>query len=267
MLRPFPLLGAFLAAFAFASSPVRAEPLVRPADEFATEGARVGIGGLGGASTLVQGLPEPTRSAAISFGSRTEAYAEDGWLTAHRVQSGRIGWGTAGLDGDLFGAVEGGPRWTTARGEGPFVRGGLAGAFVGNPQVLFGWVTVPRLQLGFQRIVPGRLFEGGVHAGALVFGRFDTDLAERALGPAPAFGPYLAAHAHRLRLDVEGTWIAHEDGRAFVVRGSLCGHVGAFALCVDGMHAAADLFATPLEGHGARLFRGGLLVGSTSIVP
>jgi hypothetical protein len=255
-------------AFALGALPAVAQPLLRAADEFATEGARVEIAGLAGTTTLLQGLPVPTRSAALALGTRTEAYAQDGWLTAHRIQMGRIGWGTEGLEGDFFSAVEGGPRWTTRPGEGPFVRGGIAGGFVGSRQLLFGWVTVPRLQLGFQRLGPHQLLEGGLHAGALVFGRFDADLGERALGPAPAFGSYLAVHVHRLRLDVEATRVEHGDGPANLVRGTLCGHVGAFALCAEGQHAALDLIA-PDTGAAlpVELFRAGFLVGSTSIIP
>lgn len=268
MNRLAPPCAALALAASLASPRASAQPLVRAPSEFATEGARVELAGLAGTTTLLQGLPVPTRSAALALGTRTEAYAEDGWLTAHRIQMGRIGWGSEGLEGDFFSAVEGGPRWTTRPGEGPFVRGGVAGAFVGSRQLLFGWVTAPRVQLGFQRLGPHHLLEGGLHAGALVFGRFDAEPGERALGPAPAFGPYLAVHIHRLRLDVEATRIEHADGPATVVRGTLCGHVGAFALCADGLHAAVGLDAAaggaalPVE-----LFRAGLLVGSTSIIP
>jgi hypothetical protein len=95
-------------AFALGALPAVAQPLLRAADEFATEGARVEIAGLAGTTTLLQGLPVPTRSAALALGTRTEAYAQDGWLTAHRIQMGRIGWGSGGPGGGLL--LRGGGR-------------------------------------------------------------------------------------------------------------------------------------------------------------
>jgi hypothetical protein len=243
----------------------------RKQSDFLTSGARLSVAGIRGSALLVTGSDAPGHTGGVMAASRSEAYAQDRWLTIHRLQYAGLGWGSGGLEGETGGMLDAGVRFAAGKLHGPFIRGGTEGYAGGNRRVYSAFLELPRAQLGYQILTGTLLLEAGGGAGAMLLGRYSAgDHATRDLNLSLAWGGHIAVHRAPIRFDASikrveagGIRLGHP---VYFIRAATCSHAGRFAMCSDLRYLRGDLRA-PDGGlsRGAASLYAGFMVGLASI--
>jgi hypothetical protein len=168
---------------------------------------------------------------------RAEAYRTRDKLSSHVVVFGALGAGSAGTEGALGGAIDFGVRVPISLASGPVVRIGPNGWWIGHDALRFSLLEPLRLSAGFQRLIGGTLFEGGVTTGLLGSGRFAAGDRSTALAGAFELGHYLAVQLDAFRFDGRviylQPWPFEATAELAIVQLEACVYPHPVAACVD----------------------------------
>ncbi|MEO6420952.1 MAG: hypothetical protein ABIP39_16185, partial [Polyangiaceae bacterium] len=207
----------------------------------------------------------------LTFAGSAEKYETWEDVTARTSSAFAIGGGSGAVEGGLSADLAIGYRATIARHQGPLVRVGLGGELGGNSKLYFSRLELPQVQLGYQYVDGGTVFELAARGGPILAGRYNTgDSGVRTLGASFEWGGYAAAHSRFGRVDVSMMRVQAESAPGTpvdIVRGSICAYVAAtVALCADGNVFRGDvIFPSPTaaltEVKESRSAYGGVLVG------
>jgi len=246
------------------------EAAARAAD-FVASGARLSVAGVRASSLTVRGSDADDRTLGVVFSSRTEGYAQDGWVSVHRLQYASLGGGSGGLEGELGGLIEGGARIPLGGRHGVVVRGGVQAYLGGNDTLYSSLLELPRGAVVYQLLSRRVLLEAGAQGGLVLLGRYDAgDDAGRALGVSFDWGAYLALQHAPVRLNAGLMRIEARStgsGRPVdILGGTLCTYAGKLALCTDARYLRGDLGGPEGARHeGAESFYLGFMIGLASV--
>ncbi|NUQ77771.1 MAG: hypothetical protein HUU21_29900 [Polyangiaceae bacterium] len=214
--------------------------------EFVASGARLSVGGVRAGSLTIRGSDADGRALGAVFSGRTEGYAQDGWVSVHRLQWASIGWGEGGFEGELGGLLEGGPRLKLWGRHGVVFRGGLQAYFGGNEMLYSSLLELPRVVAAYQLLSRRVLLEAGFQGAFVLLGCYNAgEEFGRRLGLAPNWGAFASFQRAPARISVSFSRVeAHfsGSGRPVDMAGGLaCGFVGKLSLCTDARYWRGDL--------------------------
>lgn len=205
---------------------------------------------------------------------RAELYRARGKLISHILAFGAIGGGSAGTEGALGGAIDFGVRVPVSLVSGPMVRIGANGWLLGHDALQLSLIEPLRLSAGFQRLIRGTLFEGGLTTGLLGSGRFAA--ADRSTSLAGAFelGHYLAVQLDAFRFDGRVTYVQPgpfgTGAELGIVQLEACAYPRPVAACVDLRYIQSQLAGGTRASEGrngqpptTRVLYSGVTVGLT----
>jgi hypothetical protein len=214
--------------------------------EFLASGARLGVGGLRAGSLTIRGSDADGRDLGAALSARTEGYAQDGWVSVHRLQWGSIGWGDGGFEAELGGLIEGGPRIKLKGRHGVVFRGGFQAYLGGNQRIYSSLLELPRFVAAYQLLSRKVLLEAGLQGAFVVLGCYNAgEELGRRLGIAPDWGAFASFQRAPARLVMSFTRVEARfsgSGRPVdMVSGLACGYVGKLSLCTDARYWRGDL--------------------------
>ncbi len=232
---------------------------------------RTSVFGIRATSLRVRGTDADGSTLGLTFAGSAEKYETWNDVTARTSSFFAIGGGSGSVEGGLGADLAVGYRATIARHQGPLVRIGIGGEVGGNSKLYFSRLELPQLQLGYQYVDGGTVFELAARGGPILAGRYDTgDSGVRTLGASFEWGGYAAAHSRFGRVDFSMMRVLAQSAPSTpvdIVRGSLCGYVvTTVAICADGNFFRGDvvfptLTAALTEVKESRSIYGGVLVG------
>ncbi len=190
------------------------------APAFAVQDAQVTYGGVRGGAFLAESDGTTRRSHGVSASTRSLGTVTQDGLTVHRDITAALGYGSAGLVGEVGGVVRGGYRFALAPTHGPFVRGGVRGFFGGNDIWFHSHLELPHAQLGYQLLSREILLEVAAAGGLSLLGHYQAgDGGERPLSLTPVWGSELALHHRPVRLDI--AWLRFQPSAYGPAKGPL----------------------------------------------
>lgn len=241
------------------------------AAEFVASGARLSVGGVRAGSLTIRGSDADGRDFGAVLSGRTEGYAQDGWVSVHRLQWGSIGWGEGGFEAELGGLLEGGPRIKISGRHGVVFRGGLQAYLGGNRRIYSSLLEIPRALAAYQLLSRRVLLEAGFQGGLVLLGCYNAgDELGRRLGIAPDWGAFASFQRAPARLSMSFTRVEARfsgSGRPVdMVGGLACGFVGKLSLCTDARYWRGDLDGSRLvRKEGVETFYFGLMAGLATV--
>jgi hypothetical protein len=214
--------------------------------EFVSSGAKLGVGGVRAGSLSIWGSDADGRDFGAVLAVRTEGYAQDGWVSVHRIQWGSIGWGQGGFEAELGGVIEGGPRIKLKGRHGVVLRGGFQAFLGGNQRLYTSLLELPRGVVAYQLLSRRVLLEAGFQGAFVLLGCYNAgDELGRRLGLAPDWGAFASFQRAPARVSVSFTRVEARfsgSGRPVdMLGGFACGYVGKLSLCTDARYLRGDL--------------------------
>ena len=203
----------------------------------------------------------------LTLSGHSERYGAYQLFTIREASFGFIGGGSLGFEGGVGGNLAAGLRLPAGSNHGPFFRLGIRGYLLGNDKLYESLLEAPQLQLGYQVLRPGEVFELAGRVGPVLAGRFNTgDDAERKLGKSFEVGGHLGLHSDPLHLEVEHTHVLANGTLSDVdlFSGRFCGDAWLLQLCVDGRVGRGDAVVPgqgPLADNPVTSLYGGMSLG------
>lgn len=241
------------------------------AAEFVASGGELSVGGVRAGSLTVSGGDADGRSLGAVLSARSEGYAQDGWVSVHRLQWASIGWGEAGFEAEFGGLLEGGPRIKLHGRHGVVFRGGIQAYLGGNQRLYSSLLELPRAVVAYQLLSRRVLLEAGFQGGFVILGCYNAgEELGRSLGISPDWGALASFQRAPVRLSasymrVEARWSG--SGRPVdVLGGTACGYVGRLAMCTDVRYYRGDLDGPRLvRREGVETFYFGFMAGLATV--
>jgi len=203
----------------------------------------------------------------LTLSGHSERYGAHELFNVREASFAFIGGGSLGFEGGLGADIAAGVRVPVARSHGPFFRLGMRGHLLGNDKLYTSLLEIPQLQLGYQSLRSGEVFELAGRVGPVLAGRFNTgDNAERKLGKAFEMGGHLAVHAAPVHFELEHTHVLMDGplGDVDLMSTRVCGDAWILQLCVDtrvGRGDAAVPEVGALPNNPVTSYFGGLSIG------
>ncbi len=203
----------------------------------------------------------------MALAGHSERYGAYGVFSVREASFAFLGGGSLGFEGGLGADVAAGTRLPVASNHGPFFRLGLRGHLLGNDKIYTSLLEIPQLQIGYQSLREGHVFEIAGRVGPVLAGRYNTgDHAERKLGKSFEAGGHVAMHSHPWHLEIGHTHVIADGklGDVDLLDARLCGDASFLQLCVDtrwGLGDASIAGAGPLAGNPVESYFTGLSIG------